>query len=93
LRFQKHFAETCPELLDMYSVPAYFSAERDLFGLLGEGGRPDYRWLIAGGPCSGSTFHIDPNGTSAWNAVLRGSKKWIMAPKTVAIPGVFPSAG
>ena len=27
----------------------------------------------------GSTFHIDPNSTSAWNAVIRGAKKWILA--------------
>ncbi len=90
--FDKHFAETCPELLSQYSVPSYFAQERDLFGLLGEEERPDYRWLIMGGPCSGSTFHIDPNGTSAWNAVLSGSKKWILAPRSVQIPGVFPNA-
>lgn len=89
--FDKHFADKCPELVDMYSVPPYF-AGRDLFGLLGEDERPDYRWLIAGGPCSGSTFHIDPNGTSAWNAALSGAKKWILAPRSAVLPGVVPSA-
>ena len=90
--FDKHFARLCPELPSMYTIPPYWAADRDLFGLLGEEERPDYRWLIVGAPCSGSAFHIDPNGTSAWNAVFSGSKKWIMAPKSVQIPGVYPNA-
>src|SRR5690242_18464752 len=83
------FEKNCgPRLDGKYSVPPYFARERDLFGLLDEDKRPDYRWLIAGGACSGSAFHIDPNGTSAWNAVLSGSKKWLLAPKAIKIPGV-----
>ena len=54
--------------------------------------RPDHEWLIAGGRRSGSGFHIDPNATSAWNAVVRGSKKWVLYPPGVAPPGVEPSA-
>ncbi len=88
--FDKHFCETCPELAGQYSVPPHFP--RDLFALLGEEERPDYRWLIMGGPCSGSTFHIDPNGTSAWNACLAGTKKWVLAPRRTRLPGVFPDA-
>jgi hypothetical protein len=90
--FDKHFAEKCPELPEMYQIPPYFAPERDLFGLMGEEERPDYRWLIAGSACSGSAFHIDPNGTSAWNAVFSGSKKWILAPKSMQVPGVYPNA-
>ncbi|OAX81956.1 hypothetical protein ACJ72_03701 [Emergomyces africanus] len=55
----------------------------DLFSALGPD-RPDNRWLIIGPPRSGSTFHKDPNATSAWNAVLRGSKYWIMFPSNAA---------
>lgn len=107
--FDKHFTKKYPAFRDMYTVPPMFSAERDLFSLLGEEERPDYQWLIAGGPCSGSPFHIgalslsspprflmflaDPNGTSAWNALLSGSKKWILAPRNTSIPGVIPNSG
>jgi Cupin-like domain len=42
--------------------------------------RPDSTWLILGPGRSGSTLHVDPNGTSAWNAVLQGSKYWLMFP-------------
>ena len=36
---------------------------------------------------SGSSFHKDPNSTCAWNAVLRGAKKWILYPPHVTPPG------
>lgn len=65
----------------------------DLFALLGDQ-RPESRWLIIGPERSGSTFHKDPNATSAWNAVLRGSKYWIMfpnAPSAPPPPGVYVS--
>lgn len=65
----------------------------DLFHLLGKQ-RPDHRWLIVGPDRSGSTFHKDPNATSAWNAVLKGSKYWIMFPSSPSIPpppGVYVS--
>lgn len=64
--------------------------QEDLFQLLGEQ-RPDHRWLIIGPERSGSTFHKDPNATSAWNAVIRGSKYWVMFPASVLPPGVYMS--
>ncbi|QIW95312.1 hypothetical protein AMS68_000830 [Peltaster fructicola] len=66
----------------------------DAFSVLGTA-RPDHRWLIVGPERSGSTFHKDPNATSAWNAVIRGSKYWIMFQSSPSIPpppGVFVSA-
>ncbi|KAL6711909.1 hypothetical protein ACN47E_002952 [Coniothyrium glycines] len=75
-----------------YWSPTCFG--EDLFSVLGEH-RPDCRWLIMGPKRSGSTFHKDPNATSAWNAVLTGSKYWLMFPAGHGIdppPGVIISA-
>jgi hypothetical protein len=80
---------------DDYTIPAYFDSFRnpctDLFRLLGEQNRPDYRWLILGPKRSGSMFHIDPNQTHAWNAAIRGRKKWLFYPPGVTPPGVIVS--
>ncbi|MFS7946220.1 putative transcription factor & chromatin remodeling &Metalloenzymes JmjC family [Helianthus anomalus] len=54
--------------------------------------RPDYRWIIIGPAGSGSSFHIDPNSTLAWNAVVKGSKKWVLFPPDVVPPGVYLSS-
>ncbi|ODQ78717.1 hypothetical protein BABINDRAFT_172053 [Babjeviella inositovora NRRL Y-12698] len=50
--------------------------------------RPDHAWLIVGPARSGSTFHKDPNHTSAWNTTLSGRKLWVMLPPEFAPPGV-----
>lgn len=63
----------------------------DLFRLLGEKERPDYKWIVAGPARSGSIFHIDPNQTNAWNVLLQGHKKWIFYPPSVSPPGVQSS--
>lgn len=86
--FDPKFADKVPELGVDFEVPVYF--REDLFSVLGEE-RPDYRWVIIGPAGSGSSFHVDPNSTSAWNAVIRGSKKWVMFPPEVVPPGVHPS--
>ena len=67
---------------------AYWSPDcfgEDLFEVLGAQ-RPDSRWMIMGPKRSGSTFHKDPNATSAWNAVLTGSKYWLMFPSSPNLP-------
>jgi len=74
-----------------YWAPDCFG--EDLFAVLGDK-RPDSRWLIVGPERSGSTFHKDPNATSAWNAVLSGAKYWIMFPSSSFLPpppGVYIS--
>ncbi|KAI2786297.1 hypothetical protein POX_g08680 [Penicillium oxalicum] len=74
-----------------YWPPACFA--EDFFAVLGQD-RPDHQWMIVGPERSGSKFHKDPNATSAWNAVLRGPKYWIMFPsgdKRPPPPGVFVS--
>lgn len=87
--FDKHFAKKAPEIAKKYTVPRYFAD--DLFKVMGEDHRPDWRWLIIGPRKSGSTFHKDPNGTSAWNACLTGSKLWLFCPPHMSPPGVFAS--
>ncbi|CZS94347.1 related to phosphatidylserine-specific receptor [Rhynchosporium agropyri] len=72
-----------------YVTPTCFG--EDLFSVLGSL-RPAHQWLILGPSRSGSTYHKDPNSTSAWNAVLTGSKYWIMFPSITPPPGVFVSA-
>ncbi|PHJ14872.1 histone lysine demethylase jmjd6b, partial [Cystoisospora suis] len=83
-------ADSRRSLLDDYEVPSYFSEKRDLFTTLGDQ-RPNFRWLLIGYKRSGSKWHIDPNQTSAWNAVIRGKKRWILLPPHLPPPGVFPS--
>lgn len=85
--FDKRFGEKAPDLLQDFEVPLYF--KDDLFDLLGST-RPDHKWLIMGPARSGSNFHVDPNRTSAWNAVLEGKKKWILFPPDCPPPGIHP---
>ncbi|EMG48584.1 JMJ22 Arginine-specific demethylase JMJ22 [Candida maltosa Xu316] len=73
-----------------YEVPQIF--QEDLFKVFNNGDkfncRPNYAWIIMGSARSGSTFHKDPNSTSAWNVAIKGRKLWVMLPPHVTPPGV-----
>jgi hypothetical protein len=92
--FDKKFAEKMGVTVGSEAGTAYWRPDcfgPDLFELLGAE-RPAHRWLIIGPQRSGSTFHKDPNATSAWNAVLQGAKYWIMFPPDADVPGVYVSS-
>ncbi len=100
--FDHQLGNRAPEMMSDFSTPHYFGSffpghengedERDLFSVLGEDNRPQYRWIIIGARGSQSLWHQDPNYTSAWNACVVGSKRWIMLPPNITPPGVYPSS-
>ena len=51
------------------------------------------RWLVVGAAGSGSRWHVDPFGTSAWNILTQGRKLWLLAPPGAPPAGLAPASG
>ncbi|KAF9357587.1 hypothetical protein BGX34_009296 [Mortierella sp. NVP85] len=88
--FDPRFVEAVPEMESAYEVPKYF--EVDFFSLLEKDTRPPYRWLLIGPQRTGASWHTDPSGTSAWNTLLSGHKRWALYPPHIVPPGHNPSS-
>jgi hypothetical protein len=86
--FDQNYADNAEPMGEEYEVPPHF--EEDLFGLTSEDDRPPYKWILVGPGGSGAPFHTDPRGTSAWNAVLFGAKRWAFYPPGHQPPGAGP---
>lgn len=63
-------------LLDDFETPDLFP--HDWLNLMNRDSRPPFRWFCIGPKRSGTTVHVDPLGTSAWNAVTHGCKRWVL---------------
>jgi len=87
--FDAHIDEKIPQLAEKCREMPF--DVQDEFAKLPNHLRPRKRWVLYGPPRAHSRWHVDPNKTHAWNAILKGSKRWFLLPPHIIPPGVLPS--
>lgn len=80
--FEAHLPET---LSARVHVPPFF--EENFLTELDDPAFTSRQWLLIGGENSGLSFHQDPFGCCAWNALLKGRKRWAFYPPGQKPPG------
>ena len=78
-------------LIDQWTVPDIF--RDDWFDRFDNEVRPPYRWIILSPKRSGQQMHVDPLGTSAWNTLLSGKKRWIVFKPDADVEGDIRESG
>jgi len=74
--FDSKFGDRDNRLLEEYEIPKLLS--EDFFEqCLDTDERPLFRWMVIGPSRSGTSFHMDPYLSSAWNALISGRKRWL----------------
>jgi hypothetical protein len=101
--FDPRFGEKMPDMLRDYDVSHLKIFKEDFLRLVAttyeklpeakkakfpKGIRPDHRWTVMGPERSGAPWHTDPARTSAWNALVRGRKRWALYPPNSPPPGI-----
>ena len=71
-------------LLEDYSTP--HPIPEDMYKLSGV--QTDYQWMIMSQANTGTSLHLDPEYTMAWNTVLSGRKWWVLMPPELS-PSLF----
>jgi hypothetical protein len=75
-----------PALVQRFHTPEVFA--ENLLTELDDPAFTGRQWLLVGGVGSGLSFHVDPFGCSAWNALLQGRKRWALYPPDHIPPAV-----
>ncbi|KAJ9459244.1 Bifunctional arginine demethylase and lysyl-hydroxylase psr-1 [Diplonema papillatum] len=82
-------------LLRDFCLPKFF--ESDVYALTPETRAlfPKHKFVLVGGQRTGANMHQDPMGTSAWNTLVAGRKRWVFFPPntdpSVLMTGEEPS--
>ena len=75
-----------PSLFAEDDALASIAARTDLEAAAARELARERRYVLAGPAGAGTRFHVDPDGTDAWNLLLSGRKTWAFYPPAAAPP-------